>query len=358
MSQIYGLLSIEDYRADQTFVNTVGQSIVYDAVQQELARINQELNLAISVFVDETTEDHTRRYKLPGGGFMQPRSRLARPADVKSTGAWDVAFPLQDYGDAIASDSISLAYMSLRDLNVHLDSIQFRAANTVRREILKALFNNANWNFQDEHKGALVVKPLANGDEVLYPPTISTDDEATENHYIVTAYDAANISDANDPISSIIKELNEHFDGADVVVFFNSAQTPKVQALTDFEDVVDKFIVPGANMNEVTGLPTALPGKVKGRHAEGAWGVEWDRVPAGYFLGIVLNIPQPLIERVDPAVTGLPRGLALMSKDERFPLETSYYMMRRGFGVGNRLNGVILQCKAAGLYDIPAVYAR
>lgn len=358
MSQIYGLLNVEDYKADKIFINTIGQSIIYEAVQEELNRINDELNRAMSVFVAETTEDHTRRYKLSGGGFMQPRSRLARPAEVKATGSWDVAFPLFDFGDAVASDTISVAYMSVRDLNVHLDSIQSRAGNTVRREILRSLFSNTDFNFTDEHKGTLVVKPLANGDSTLYPPVTASDSEDTENHYIVTNYAAADISNTNDPIRSAVKELDEHFDGIDVAVFFNSAHTSKVISLTDFEDVSDRFIQAGANVNQVVGLPETLPGKIKGRHQEGAWGIEWDRIPANYFLAIALDVPQPVIERVDPALTGLPRGLAIVARDERYPLETSYYMMRRGFGVGNRLNGVIYQLKASGSYDIPAMYAR
>jgi hypothetical protein len=358
MSQIYGLLNVEDYKADQIFINTLGQSIVYDAVQQEIDRINSELNLAMGVFVGETTEDHTRRYKLSGGGFMQPRSRLARPAEVKATGSWDVAFPLFDFGDAVATDTISVAYMSIRDLNVHLDSLQARAGNTVRREILRSLFSNVDFNFQDEHKGTLAVKPLANGDATLYPPVTAADEEATENHYIVTGYAAADISNTNDPFRTLSKELNEHFDGSDIAVFFNSAQTSKITTLADFEDIFDAHIDPGANANEVIGLPTAMPGKIKGRHQEGAWGIEWDRIPAGYLVAIALDAPQPVVERVDPASIGLPRGLAMVARDERFPLETSYYMMRRGFGVGNRLNGVVYQCKASGTYDIPTAYAR
>lgn len=358
MSQILGLLGIEDFKADQTFVNTVGQTIVYEAVQEELNRINGELNQAISVFVDETTEDHTRRFKLPGGGYMQPRSRLARPGDVKVTGGWDVAFPLFDFGDAIASDSISMAYMSLKDLNLHLDSIQSRSVNTTRREILRAVMGNTVFNFLDENKGSLAVQPLANGDAVLYPPVISAEDDATENHYLVSGYASADVSDTNDPITTIVNDLTHHFGDGDIVVFFNTAQSAKLQALTDFEDVVDLHIQPGANVNVPIGLPENLPGKVKGRHTEGAWVAQWDRIPSGYLFGIHLGASKPVIERVDPAYTGLPRGVALVAKDEKFPMETSFYQMRRGFGVGNRLNGVVMQLKASGNYDIPTAYAR
>lgn len=360
MSNIYGLLNIEDYRADRTYINQLGQSIVYDAIQQEIDRINSEINSAISIFVDETTEDTARRYKLAGGGYMQPRARLARPAETKFSGSWDVAFPLLDFGDAISQDSITIAYMSARDLNMHLDTIQMRAGNTIRREILRAIFNNVDWAFEDEHAGTLNVKPLANGDNVLYPPLPSADDPATDNHYLASGYASSSISDTNDPFEVIGLELYQHFDAthSNGVVFFNSAQTAKVMALTDIEEINDPHIRMGANANEVIGLPSNLPGRLKGRHVgSGLWAVEWDRIPVDYLVGVDLDAPKPIIERVDPASIGLPRGLALVARDERFPLETSYYLMRRGFGISNRLNGVVMQL-TTGSYTIPSAYAR
>jgi len=359
MSQIYGLLNVKDYESDRTFVNKVGQSIVYEAVQQEIDRINQELNAAMAVFVDETTEDHTRRYKLPGGGYMPERSEMGRPAEVKITGGWDVAFPLMDFADAIAMDTVDVAYMSIKDLNNHIDSLQLRAGNTVRREILKSLFYNSLFSFVDKREGTLPVQPLANGDAVVYPPVIDSDSEATEDHYLVSGYAASSISDTNDPFVTMVADLYHHFGfGDNIAIFRNSTHNAKIQALTDYEEVMDPYIKAGANANQVIGLPSSLPGRIRGRHGAGAWDIEWDRVPANYLLGINLDAPKPVIERVDPANTGLPRGLALVARDEKYPLETSYYQMRRGFGVGNRLNGVVMFLDAGSTYTVPTVYSR
>lgn len=359
MSQIYGLLNVKDYESDRTFVNQVGHKLVYDAIQVEIERINKELNSALAVFVDETTQDHTRRYKLPGGGYMPERSEMARPAETKATGSWDVAFPLMDFGDALAMNTVDVAYMSIKDLNIHLDSLQIRAGNTVRREILKALLYSSDFSFVDKREGTLTVKPLANGDSVLYPPVLASDAEATEDHYLTSGYASSSISDTNDPFATIIADVYHHFGyGDNIAIFRNSAQNAKLQALTDYEEVLDPYIKAGANANEVIGLPANLPGRVRGRHSAGAWDIEWDRIPANYMLGINLDAPKPIVERVDPIETGLPRGLALVAKDETFPLETSYYMMRRGFGVGNRLNGVVMFLDAGSTYTVPTGFSR
>ena len=69
MSGIFGILNIND--SDRVYLSTVGQSVVYDAVNEILTRHNTELESALGVFVDEVTDDHKRRFKLPGGGRLQ-----------------------------------------------------------------------------------------------------------------------------------------------------------------------------------------------------------------------------------------------------------------------------------------------
>jgi hypothetical protein len=62
--------------------------------------------------------------------------------------------------------------------------------------------------------------------------------------------------------------------------------------------------------------------------------------------------------RVDPADTGLPRGLNLVAEDEDYPMRTAYYERRFGLGVGNRLNGYALEVSTDGSYAPPSDYAE
>ncbi len=71
-------------------------------------------------------------------------------------------------------------------------------------------------------------------------------------------------------------------------------------------------------------------------------------------MAIHLDAPKPLIKRVDPADTGLPRGLTLVATDVEHPFTTSTYSHRFGFGCGNRLNGVAMIVSAAG-YSAPSI---
>ncbi len=359
MSQLYGILGFAD--GDTTPVNRVGQRVIYDAMQQLLGEHNQDLQQALSVFVEETTPDYKFVYKLSGGGYMQRRGGLAQTAAVKRTGQWEVSFPLEDFGDSLGSSDIAMAYMTLKDLDLHLDTIQKRDINTVRLEVLKALFNHQVYNFVDERRGVLTVQPLANGDATLYPPLVGEENETTHSHYLESGYVAADLSDTNNPYATIRDHFEHHFgelsSGDNVVVFINKAQTPKTEVLTDYVEIGDRHIIPGANMPQVVGLPERLPGRVIGR-INNVWVVEWSRVPAGYLLGIYLEAPKPLIQRVDPPETGLGTGLQLVAREETHPLEASFWRNRYGFGVGNRLNGVVMKLSASGGYTTPTTFQR
>jgi hypothetical protein len=360
MSEIYGILGISDN--ERVFVNAIGQDVVYDATKQILGDHNADLERAKSIFVERMTTDHKLRYKLAGGGRMQQRDRYGRPGAVKATGEWDVAFPIKDFADQIGNDDISLAYMTMQDYDLNLDTIMRRNLNTVRFEILQRLFTNTQTSLVDPIYGTLAIEPLANGDTVVYPPVIGSESEATEDHYLEAGYLASAISDTNNPYATVAADLTHHFGkvtgGSPLVAFMNSAQTPLTRALGEFVKVPDTWERPGNDTATPTGLPSTLPGKVIGRlSSSGVWVCEWDWIPANYIVGLHLDAPKPLIERVDEEGTGLERGLALVAEDEKWPLQASVWRHRFGYGVGNRLNGVVMEVANGGTYTIPTAYA-
>lgn len=357
MSGIYGALGLND--TDRVFLSTLGQRVVYDAVNQVLAQHSADLNAAMGVFVEETTSDYKRRYKLAGGGRLQRMGDQSRPAAVKAYGSWDVAFPLEDFGAALSASDVAYAYMSVQDLDRHMNTILQQNVNSVRFEMLNALLGSAQGTFVDPLWGSLSIEPLANGDAVVYPPVLGSEDEATDNHYLESGYLASAISDTNNPFVTIRDELEEHFGvetgGSNIVVFRNNAQNAKVQALTDYDEVVDRFVRAGQDTDVPVGLPMTLPGVIKGR-VSGCWDVEWRWVPANYMIAVHLDAPRPLIRRIDPADTGLGDGLQLVSTSDKFPFTESFYRHRFGVGCGNRLNGVVMELGNGGTYTVPTGY--
>lgn len=360
MAGLFGLLTSDD--SDSAYANQVGQGLVYDAINQYVDQINADMAAAMQVFVEGPTEMFAERYKMPGGGRLQQRGLQSRTAAVKASGGWDVAYPINDFGAQIAGSDVDLAYMTIGDIERHVTTVEIQNVNTVRYEILRRLFKNTTDTFVDplplSSTPTLTIQPLANGDSVVYPPLEGSESEATENLYLESGYAASSISDTNNPIKTIVRKLTQRFGnpagGANIVVFIHYDQTAKVSDLSGFTDVPDNFLALGDNVTVPTRLPS-VPGRIIGR-CDGAWISEWDWIPTGYMVGVHLEAPAPLKIRYDLAATGLPRGLALVASDFDYPLQSAEWRHRFGVGVGNRLNGVVMELGTGGTYTIPSAY--
>lgn len=357
MTTIFGYLNIQD--SDRVFNATQGQRVIYDAAQEYINLKNDEMNSAYSVFIDETTPLFKERYELPGGGYMQEIPHAQRPDSIKNSGYWDVAYPLKNWGDAISGSRVDMAYMTVQKLNNNILTVVARSVNVMRREILRALLYKEQETFVDEVVGSLAIEPLANGDSVVYPPLPGATAAATRQRYVGSNYIASAISDTNNPFATIGSALYADFgqqQGANsVVVFINSAQTAKTKALTDFVAYSGLAVVRGSQADTLTNVPTGLPGVVIG-YVSGCWVVEWDFVPSGYLLGIHLEAPAPLKKRIDPLDTGLGDGnLQLVAEEYEYPFKSSYWQLRFGLGVANRLNGYAMQLVASTTYTSPTI---
>lgn len=371
MSSIFGALGVNE--TDYQFINTIGQSIVYDATLQVLGDHNADMELAMAIFIDRTTSDFKVRYKLPGSGELQLVNRTSRPLDVKASGQWDVAFTLEEHAAAIARDRVTAGYMTIQEYNRHIETVKRQDRNTVRKQILRALFNNAARTFVDPDRGTLTVVPLANNDAVVYPPVIGSTDDATANNYLTSGYVSSAISDTNNPIPTIVNALESHFGtptgGSDIVVFINNAETTRFQGLTNFDPVPNRFVSYGANtalvnadaQEGVDWRNAPLPGRVIGE-TDSALLVEWRWIPAGYLLAIHRDAEPPLWKRIDPPGTGLGTGDLMMVaqnggslENASHPLYEAFWSHRFGLGVANRLNGVIMQLTAGG-FTVPTIY--
>lgn len=359
MANLFGHLNLND--SEYVYSLNSGQNLLWTAAQEYLERVNRDLNSAMAVFVESETEAFKERFKMAGGGYLQRRRSDGRFGAVKASGSWDVAYPLEDFGAQIAYNDVDMAYMTVREFTNHIETVVNQNTNTVRFEMLKALFNGTNATFLDERHGNLTVVRLANGDGVLYPPVLGASAEAQDDHYIETGYLASAISDSNNPYKTIVEELSEHYGeqtgGESIVVFIHPDEADETMDLTDFVEVEDRFIRSGDDKDLPEGLPT-VPGKIIGRMTgnSACWVVQWRWIPSGYMLAVHLDAPPPLKKRVDPVATGLGTGLQLVAQDEQFPFMSSFWRHRFGFGVGNRLNGVAIDFGTSGDYVIPTIY--
>lgn len=361
MGALLGLLGITE--SDLNFMSRLGQSVVYDGIKQYLDMHNQDIARMEAVLVQGSTEEYKFRYKLPGGGYLQRRGSQASSAAVKTTGSWDVALGLEDYGADLLTDDVTMAYMTPAELEAHVDTVRAQDLNTRRLEILRSLYNNTTRSFDDERGGTLTIQPLANGDSVVYPPVIGSSTEATQNNYLVSGYVVGDISATNNPLITVRRRLEGFFGRpqgfGNVAHMVNPDDLPEYEGLADYRPVEDINLQYGDDTDRPINMPN-VPGRVAGR-ANGVWVVEWDYVPANYSLTIDPDAPKPLMKRIDPArvraALGIGEGLSLVASNQVTPLINSSYRNRFGYGVVNRLNGVVTQYKASGSYEVPSGYA-
>lgn len=358
---IPGILGIQD--SERTFVEGVGQRQVFDATQEYVAMVNEDLARVTSLFIEKVTEDHKFRYYLPADGELQKVSELGRPGESKVNGSWDVALPLESWGDALGASRVDLAYMTLADYQRHVEGIALRAQNTLRKEIMRTLFDNVNYNFADKLRGTLAIKALANTDGTLYPPLAGGVTAADATHYVESGYIVSAISNTNNPIKTISRALRARFgsngngNARRRVILIASGMQDYVEALADFDAVDDMNIVAGANSDKVVNTPVSIPGEIIG-YCDQAWISVWDWMPATYAVGIDLLAPKPIQMRVDPGYTNLPRGLTLVAQSDEFPLTKSDWQWRMGLGIANRLNGYVMEVANGGGYTVPTGYSH
>jgi hypothetical protein len=369
MSSLPGILTIDD--TERTFINTVGQSLVFDAIQRVMAEYNAELAALSSIFIAQETEEYKWRFLLPGGGKMQRVGVHAPGMAVKRTGSWDVAFPLYGYEDQLGGNRVDLAYMSIAVLDTHLDNIMQKNMNTLRWRILTSLMEDTNFTFTDRMHGDLTIRRLANGDGTLYPPVQGSETEAEEDHYLNTGYTVANISDTNNPVVTARDDIAHHFGGIgsagrQFAYIHGDDQTSYYEALTGFVPVSDQYLtLAGAIADSVNfpanvrPWPETIPGRVYGR-VNGVWMSEYKWVPDKYSICLLIEETSPLVRRHDAGDTGLPRGLNLIATHEtaNYPLRGSFFHNRYGLGCGNRLNGVVTLIDTSGSYTPPTAYSE
>lgn len=278
--------------------------------------------------------------------------RQAPAGAVKAYGYWDIGLPLTQIGDRLSEDRVDSGYMTVGGFKAQLQSIMSRNNAAVRRDLLTAIFYNLARVASDPVFGNITVQPLASGDAVIYPPVINAAAGAIDDHYLA----AATLNAA--AMTAAYLELVEHFgqdqSGDNVICFGSPASVATIAALAGYTADVDRFLVPGDNTTSLASIPLA-PGITTGRW-NSVWVNEWSYIPDNYLLFIHLDQPKPLYMREDPSETGLGTGLQLVNKDIEHPITNLHFEHRYGFGVANRLNGVVLNITAEQDYVIPTAF--
>jgi hypothetical protein len=350
---VYGFHNLVDVFNNR--ITTVGVDQLNTAIDQAMAAHNEQMQALTALFVQPTT-DFQIYYRSVAITRNQPLDEHGRPIPIKAPGRYQVAFPLQDSGNAFAFDWQAGLAATVRDVNDNINAIQLGDMRWVFDHIWGSLFASATWTYNDPQYGALTIQPLANGDTTAYNVFSGGDVGATDTHQLAQANAIG--AGADNPYPIIYQELTEHPEngvGGRVIAFIPTSLKATTIALASFNPLPQPDIQPGANSDVLVGdLGVRVPGTVLGMDDSGTWIVENPRLPAGYIVAVKTGGDPALAER-SSTIPELQGGLIEAPRNEDWPWYQRNFVRKTGYGALNRVGALVYRI-GNGTYAVPTNY--
>ena len=311
----------------------------------------------------------TEEVQPPSEVDFEEASEYGQPVGIRGTATrlfrgYDFKF----YDLAVRYTWMFIAEASRSQLELHHNMALEADIKLEFRTVMRRLFNPINTNGFTDKNEPVTVFAAYNGDGEVPPAFKQNTFSGTHNHYLVsgnTAITAANV----DTLATSLEEHGYTLQGgyklvlwvnkveADIIKTFRVATGAKFDFVINPEYYGGAVFVPN-NGSYVGGPSGRVPGEI------GTYGpfhvVEEGYIPAGYAVAIAtggtdnLGNPIGLREHSNEAYRGLK---VIPGQRSDYPLVDSFY--RRGLGTGIRHRGAlaVMQVKASGNYQVPALYA-
>ena len=344
----YGFVGLENLFVDR--VSDENVEVVREAIAQSTAEHNRQVAAIAAEFVEET-EDYSARFKMSGGGTMQPLDEYGNPMPVREGGFYDVAFPIQGAGTAFGDTRVTRNLMTVEEANELTLNTLRRDADWMKRHMLAALLDDVAWTYPDPDKGNLTIEALANGDAVTHLK--NNGNQETDDHFLATA---SAIADGANPFPGMYSDLMEHpvNQGGIVVAYIPTALKATTVALTAFIDVAQADIKQGNDTAVLSGsIDRGFGDEVLGK-VSNIWIVEWSLLPDEHIVAVVRGTQKPILKQREYPAAGL-KGLFQEDHSPDGNLEEHRFIRYAGFGAYNRVGALIQQIGNA-TYEIPSGY--
>lgn len=253
------------------------------------------------------------------------------------------------------------------EIEANANAIVQGAQDHVFNSVMRTIFSSASRQVTNPKTGEVyTVYPFANGDGWDPPDYEGNTFGGTHTHFRITESDALTSADLDELIADLKNHGYSEENGSTIVVFLNSVEMDIAKQFRTTSGAKADFIPSrgqsffAADGDLIGDQPVASYAgfPVKGGY-DGAVLIESARIPAGYVVGLAsggrLAPTNPILLRRHPKFPGL--TLVPGSGNPDYPLIDSYWVNGFGTGVRHRLAGLVLQVKATGTYDIPALYA-
>lgn len=305
---------------------------------------------------------------VPSQVDFERASEYGQPKSIRGGTRRNRGFTFDFYDLAVRYTWMFLAEASRAQLD-NLTNQALEADNRLMfNQVMNCLFDPTNLLGVADSNIPVNVYKFYNADGEVPPSWKTYTFDGTHNHFLVSG--GANVISTN--LDAMELHLRHHGhginEGATLVLMVNEQEGITVRGFSRTSGAKYDFI-PSSKYGGGVYLPmngglVAAPGGPEVPGQIGTYGpfhvVEEPYIPPGYMVGLAsggpFNLQNPIgfREHVNPNYRGLK---AIPGNRSDYPLIDSFY--RRGFGVGVRQRGagVVMQVKASGSYQVPALYA-
>lgn len=357
-------------------VDGVALNNIWNEFRQTLDIQNAQRNQLISFLTYGVNEPIVTVPQFGGGEDFEEASEFGVPKSVRPTSSYfQMGFDFKWYDVATRFTWKFLAEATAQQVEAVHQSVLEADNRLMFNEVMRTLFRNTNREV-DIRDRAYNVYSFYNADGTVPPAYRTNTFDGTHNHYLVSG--AATLSTDGTDLDDTFNHLEHHgyskANGAEIVLMVNRAEGDIIRqyrsianggtAKFDFipSTTQPSFLLPeNFRTNDTTGQRPA--GQLRGMTVIGSYGdmiiVQEDYIPAGYMVAFATGGQNSLTNPIgirEHARQEL-RGLRIVKgRVPDYPLQDSYY--QRGFGTGIRQRGagVVMQIKAAGVYEAPAQY--
>lgn len=335
------------------------------AIDARLAARNAAINQIMGQLSRPTVQrgdlvgQHTEMGEWPKATEMD-RGRRSRTSGLEAVG-----FPIFKFGPRRTAWTYDyLAKATNLEIAIQFEEVMTGHLTTNYKEALRALFNNAKWDWSDTlfpEDGTIKVMPLVAGESDFVPPEFQGKTfDSTHSHYL----NCGDSTLAEDDLQGATDHIREHGYAVDpsvggfggtIVVWANSAEEAALRGHTGFVAANDPMV---ADINKIYAQDLVRDVYIGYNKTARCFIriVPW--MPAGYLLAFATttlaivgdNGFAPLRRRVPTSadLVGIKRF-----DDKTYPLQESWFQDFFGYGVGDRLSAAVL--KKDSSYTIPTI---
>lgn len=287
---------------------------------------------------------------------------------------FQMGYDLRHYDKRNAYTWMFLADADARQVEAIHEAVLWADKRLVFRKVMEAVFDNRTRRANIRNQ-AYNVYPLYNGEGIAPPRFKNTVFDETHNHYQISHNSVVDPSDLEDLMELIAEHGYSPQAGTQFLLLANKAETDTIRQFrrgiatngaTAGYDFIPSPTQPAMMLPNAEGLlgnqPAPFFGGLPVIGSYGFWNiVEEDYIPAGYLAGFgyggafALSNPVGLRQHANPAMQGL---RIIGGNQQRYPIVDGFYARSFGTGVRQRGGAAIMQIKASGPYDIPAIYKR